>query len=204
MGEVTDDDRTTSPIDVRRRRKQANLDAMVDSATHLFASVGYAGTTMEAVAAGAGMSVQSVYFAFHTKADLLRAAVERSTPQPSPRAVGHDPDHALAGLVEDAVRSLEATGALALAASAASRGDEAVAGVREWQDERRERAASALVNQVRALRPLADGVTARRVVDVVYGLLSPQLHAVLVRERGWSSKRYAAWATDAIGRALWG
>jgi hypothetical protein len=42
------------------------------------------------------------------------------------------------------------------------------------------------------------------VSDVVYGLLSPQLHALMVHERGWSPKRYAGWATDAIGRALWG
>jgi AcrR family transcriptional regulator len=192
------------PIDERRRRKQANRDAMIDSAARLFASVGYAGTTMEGVAAGAGMSVQSVYFAFHTKADLLRAAFDRTTPEPTIASPDQGPDRTLAGVVEDAVRSLEATGALALAASAAAPGDEAVAQVREWYDERRAHAAAGLVNRLRAQRPLAPGVTTRRVVDVVYGLLSPQLHAVLVRERGWSSKRYAAWATDAIGRALWG
>ena len=39
---------------------------------------------------------------------------------------------------------------------------------------------------------------------MVYGLLSPQLHALLVRERGWTTKRYAAWSAEAIGRALWG
>ena len=31
----------------------------------------------------------------------------------------------------------------------------------------------------------------RRVSDVVYGLLSPQLYALMVHDRGWSPKRYA-------------
>jgi AcrR family transcriptional regulator len=177
---------------------------MVESATRLFAGVGFAGTTMEAVAAGAGMSVQSVYFAFHSKADLLRAALDRATPETTTLAGDQGPDRALGSLVEDAVRSLDATGSLSLAAAAAAPGDEAVARVRDSDDERRDRTAAALVNRLRAMRPLAPGVTTRRATDVVYGLLSPQLHAVLVSERGWTSKRYAAWATDAIGRALWG
>ena len=39
---------------------------------------------------------------------------------------------------------------------------------------------------------------------MVYGLLSPQLYALMVQERGWTPKRYAGWAAEAIRRALWG
>jgi AcrR family transcriptional regulator len=200
---MLDDAPVQRPIDARRRRKQANRDAMVDAASGLFASVGYAATTMEAVATGSGMSVQSVYFAFHTKANLLLAALDRAAPQPSPRIAETDPERALVLLVEDAVRSLEATGPLALAAAAAP-GDPAVEEVRVRHDRQRAQAAHGLVQDLRNRRPLARGVTARRVTDVVYALLSPQLHALLVRERGWTTKRYAAWSADAIGRALWG
>ena len=154
---------------------------MVRSATDMFTRVGYAGTTMEGIAAGAGMSVQSVYFAFHTKANLLQAAIDAATPEPDPRPMETDPDRALAELVDEACRLLGTTGPLALAA-----------------------AASDLVARLRSRRPPAIGVTSRRASDVVYGLLSPQLHTLLVHERGWSPKRYAGWAADAIGRALWG
>jgi AcrR family transcriptional regulator len=198
-----DDDRVQRPIDAKRQRKQANRDAMVDAASGLFASVGYAATTMDAVASSSGMSVQSVYFTFHTKANLLLAALDRAAPQPSPRITETDPDRALVILVEDAVRSLEATGPLALAAAAAAPGDAAVDEVRVRHDRQRAQAALDLVHHLRNRRPLARGVTARRVTDVVYGLLSPQLHSILVRERGWTTKRYAAWSADAIGRALW-
>jgi AcrR family transcriptional regulator len=177
---------------------------MVDAAAGLFASVGYAATTMEAVAARSGMSVQGVYFAFHTKANLLRAALERATPPRTPRPTAADPDEALVLLVEDAVRTLEAAGPLALAAASAAPGDPAVEEVRAGHDGRRAQAAADLVHHLRGRRPLAQGVTPRRAVDVVYGLLSPQLYALLVLERGWKPKRYAGWCADAVGRALWG
>jgi AcrR family transcriptional regulator len=98
----------------RAQQKQANRRAMTDAATQLFASAGYAGTTMEAVAVASGMSVQGVYFAFQTKANLLRAAVEAATPVRPHRADESDPDVLLRGLVDDAAAVLDATGALAL------------------------------------------------------------------------------------------
>lgn len=201
---MADPEAPPRPIDARRQRRQANRDAMVDAAAGLFASVGYAATTMDAVAARSDMSVQSVYFAFHTKANLLRAALERATPQRSPRPDGADPDQALVLLVEDAVRSLQAVGPLALTAAAAAPGDPDVEEVRAAHDGQRAQAAVDLVHHLRSRRPLAPGVTPRKVVDVVYGLLSPQLHALLVRERGWTPRRYAGWCADAIARALWG
>ena len=177
---------------------------MVRSATDLFTRIGYAGTTMEGVAAGAGMSVQSVYFAFHTKANLLQAAIDAATPGPDPRSMETDPDLALAESVDEACRLLGSTGPLALAAAAAGPRDEAADEVLRRYETARSKAASDLVGRLRSKRPLAIGVTTRRSSDVVYGLLSPQLHALMVHDRGWSPKRYAGWAADAIGRALWG
>jgi AcrR family transcriptional regulator len=178
--------------------------AMIDAAAGLFSSVGFAATTMEAVAKGSGMSVQSVYFAFHSKANLLQATLYRAVPPSPSRVTEQDPDLALVLLVEDAVRALDASGALALAAATAAPGDPAVAAVWGLVERQRARAATDLVGQLRERRPLAAGVTVRRASDVVYAMLSPQLHALLVQERGWSSRRYAGWCADAIGRALWG
>jgi AcrR family transcriptional regulator len=192
------------PLEVKRERAQRNRQAMVDAAARLFATVGYAGTTMESVADGSGMSVQSVYFAFHTKANLLQAALDAAGPPSARRLDEQDPDRALALLVDQAGRRLEATAALALAAAAAAPGDEAAREVHAGYEAARSRAATQLVHQLRNLRPLAPGVTARKVSDVVFGLLSPQLWVLLVRDRGWSANRYVAWSADAIGRALWG
>jgi AcrR family transcriptional regulator len=188
----------------RAQQKHANRRAMTDAAARLFASAGYSGTTIEAVAAESGMSAQGVYFAFQNKANLLLASVEAALPEPRERDRVREPDQVLVRLVEEATAGLDATGAMALAISSAPPSDTAAAEVHARLEAARSRQARALVQQLRALRPLAPGVTARRVSDVVFALLSPQLHAVLVRDRGWSSSRYAAWVADAIGRALWG
>ncbi len=188
----------------RAQQKQANRRAMTDAARQLFASDGYAGTTMEAVALASGMSVQGVYFAFQNKANLLQAAVDAAAPVRPQRVEQSDPDLLLRGLVDDATAALDSTGAMALAVASAPPADRAAAEVHRHLQELQSRQAAGLVQQVRALRPLGPGVTARRATDVTFGLLSPQLHAVLVRDRGWSSKRYAGWGAAVIGRALWG
>jgi AcrR family transcriptional regulator len=188
----------------RAQHKQENRRAMTDAATELFASEGYAGTTMEAVAQASGMSVQGVYFAFQTKANLLQAAVEAAGPVRPERSDEPDPDLLLRRLVDDAAAGLHATGALALAVAAAPPADRAVADLHRRLQDLRSGEARAIVQRARARRPLATGVTAKRVSDVVFALLSPQMHALLVRDRGWSTRRYAAWTADAIGRALWG
>jgi hypothetical protein len=150
------------------------------------------------------MSVQGVYFAFQTKANLLQAAVDAAAPVHPEGADESDPDLLLRRLVDDAAAGLDATGALALAVASAPPADRAAVEVHRGLQEARSRRAAGVVQQVRALRPLAPGVTAKRVSDVVFALLSPQMHALLVRDRGWSTRRYAAWAAGAIGRALWG
>ncbi len=177
---------------------------MTEAATRLFASSGYAGTTMEAVARESGMSVQGVYFAFQTKANLLEAAHDAAMPDRPRRTATTDPDQALRLLVEDTCEVLDRTWALRLAIASAAPGDAAAAEVHQRLEDQRSRQAGALVQQLRAVRALAPGVTVRRASDVVFALLSPQLHAVLVRDRGWSTKRYAGWAAEAVGRALWG
>jgi AcrR family transcriptional regulator len=181
---------------------------MVSAATALFTSSGFAGTTMEDGAKASSMSVQSVYFAFHHKAALLQAALDAAVaalpPSGVPTSVAGDPEGTLAALVEHACAGLTTTGPLALAAAAGAPGDPGVAEVLARVERRRSEAATALVQRLRTERPLARGVTPRRVSDVVYGVLSPELHELLVGRRGWTRRRFAGWAAGTIARALWG
>src|SRR5688572_15422015 len=63
------------PYDSPRRRAQAAATRrdILEAARRLFAERGYAATTMEAVAAEAGVALKTVYVAFETKSGLLRA-----------------------------------------------------------------------------------------------------------------------------------
>src|SRR3954451_12480480 len=61
--------------DSSRRRAQAAATRVdiLDAAQRRFEQSGYAGTTMEAIAAEAGVALKTVYVAFETKSGLLRA-----------------------------------------------------------------------------------------------------------------------------------
>jgi AcrR family transcriptional regulator len=61
----------------RKARAAATRQRIIESAHRLFLEQGYAATTMPAVAAASGVAVQTVYFIFRTKGDLLHAVFER-------------------------------------------------------------------------------------------------------------------------------
>src|SRR3989442_5955620 len=58
-----------------RRQEQAasTRSSILEAAQRLFEEQGYAATTMEAIAAEAGVALKTVYVAFATKSGLLRA-----------------------------------------------------------------------------------------------------------------------------------
>src|SRR5947209_3194055 len=74
MAAVKSTDGSTPPS--RKERAAATRRRMMEAAYRVFSERGYAKTTMEAVAAEAGVATQTVYFTFHTKAALLQAAYE--------------------------------------------------------------------------------------------------------------------------------
>ena len=56
-----------------RSRRPRHARSILDAAQRLFERQGYAATTMEAIAAEAGVALKTVYLAFATKSGLLRA-----------------------------------------------------------------------------------------------------------------------------------
>ena len=65
--------------DVKRLRgakTRATQRKIVDAATDLFVTEGYNGTTLEQIAARAGVAVQTVYFHFGNKRSVLKQAVD--------------------------------------------------------------------------------------------------------------------------------
>src|SRR6188472_414189 len=65
-------------MDGRRQRSRLTRRRVVDAATRLFVDRGYVATTIEDVASGAGVAVQTVYYVFGTKPNLLAAVLDAS------------------------------------------------------------------------------------------------------------------------------
>src|SRR5216683_1992409 len=57
----------------RRQQAAATRKEILEAARRLFEQQGYAGTTMAAIAAGAGVALKTVYVVFETKSGVLRA-----------------------------------------------------------------------------------------------------------------------------------
>jgi AcrR family transcriptional regulator len=55
----------------RQEQAAATRDRIADAARRLFASTGYGTTTMDAIAAEAGVAVRTVYSAFGAKREIL-------------------------------------------------------------------------------------------------------------------------------------
>lgn len=201
-----------SPQQRRSLRVTANRKRMITAAIELFATLGYRATTMDAVAAASQMSVQSVYFNFHNKANLLQAAFDLAASEsgmPPPvtawyRAAAREPnaDTALQKFVEGNCRILRTTGPLTLAASAGH--DSSTSAIYERNEELRRGVLADMTDQLAMKRPLRDRLSIDRAADVVFGLISPQLYGLLTTTRGWTHDDFVAWLIEAIGRELWG
>ncbi len=66
----------TTQFPIREQRKQRSRQALIDAAGRLFACRGFEATTLEDIAAAAGLHVQTLYRHFPNKAELA-AAVDR-------------------------------------------------------------------------------------------------------------------------------
>jgi AcrR family transcriptional regulator len=202
--------------DSRGRQEQAGRTrwAMLQAARRLFLDQGYAATTMPAVAAAAGVSVQSVYKAFGNKPALLKAVFDvaiAGDDEPVPvlqrEALGRvraepDPYRKLSLYGEFVAEVTPRHVPIQLLARAAATADPGAAGV--WDQLRAERLAG-LTLFARALHQdghLRPGVSVDEARDLLWTYNSPELYELLVLQRGWTPQRYGRWLADALTAAL--
>ncbi len=188
---------------------------ILDAAYRCFVEQGYPGTTMAAVARAAGVSPQTVYNAFTSKAALLKAVYDVTLvgdDEPVPFAqrpevaqvyARTDPREFLAGyaglgrLLLGRLRAL-----LRAIAEGAAAGDPDLRELLVTID--RERlVGTGMVAGVLAERGwLRPGVTEDQARDTIWALNSFQIVDLLVGERGWTIEEYTAWVADIWARAL--
>ncbi len=200
----------------RRAKAEHTRARVIEAATRLFLERGYAGTTIPAIAAEAGVALQTVYRAAPGKAGLLDAAVQAAVAGGAGRAqVPVDERPAISAIIDetDPRRQLQLYAATqpgvwgrvgpllrVLDAAAASEPD--------LQRLQREHALTrrtglgrfaALLESRGALRP---GLTADRAADIIWTLCAQANHDALIHSRGWSVDEYVAWLTRTLHDAL--
>jgi len=200
----------------RRERAQATRLKITTAASALFRERGYAGTTMADVARAAGVAVQTVYFVFHTKTDLLKGVYElavmgeddpaRPDMQDWYRQAVAEPDVAQAVrlVVEGTGEIVGRVAPLDLAVRAAAAVDADAAGFLAWNEDYRAQGYREMVKFLYAKQPLRAGLTEAQATDVMLFLASPGAYRALVTERGWTHTQWVAWTSAVLAEQLFG
>jgi len=186
---------------------------MLEAALALFAEQGYRATTMGEIAARAGVAVQTVYFTFHTKDELLQAVQDRAVlgddvvpPHEQPWFVAMLQAERIADSVRhfvDGNAGICARVAPLVPAMHEVSSDPAGAVWRRSEDLRRD-GYSSIVAGWEAKARLRAGLDPARAVDLLLVLAGPDVYRQLVVERGWTHHAYAAWLTAALLHELFG
>jgi AcrR family transcriptional regulator len=198
-----------------RREAQARETrrGIVRAATTLFRERGYPRTTIAAVAEAAGVSGDTVYKAFGTKAALLKVVMDVTIggddeevavlDRPGPQRVmaETDPRRALERFAADISARVEAVRPVDDMLVGASHVDPAARELRDdLQGRQRREAMTAVADRLAGLGPLALGRDAA--AATLWALTSPEVHRLLRDTWGWDEARYADWLRDVLRRTL--
>ncbi len=190
----------------RQEQAAATRDRIAEAARRLFATAGYGSTSMEAIAAEAGVAVRTVYSAFGAKREILSLICERWLAQARAREravevfAEPDPFHRLRGAASwlsglyaagfDVVMIFEA----ALDESPETRAllRSKLAGRNEVMDAM----IASLGDHLHVPLPEAQAV--------YRALAAPGVYRELVDESGWTPDKFERWLADALQRHLLG
>ena len=196
------------------QRSRETRRRIVAAARDLFTEHGYGATTLQEVADRAGVAVQTIYFVFGNKRSLLKEVVDTSIAGDDEPVATMDRDwfraavaartaqEQLRELIHGTGQIIERTAPVMEVVRTAMAIDPEVAA--EWPQDRDPRytvhaaAAAALVAKPGARA----GISAGHAADVLYGILSPELYLLLVRDRDWAPAQWEAWAYATLAAQL--
>jgi AcrR family transcriptional regulator len=203
------------PYDSPRRRAQAAATrlAILEAAEPLFEQHGYVGTSVAEIADAAGVALKTVYAVFGTKAEVLRALWNlriRGDDEPAPLAERQwyrdllaEPDaRRRLGLVARNARVIrERTGALPEIVRLAAPAEKEIAALwGRFQRDLYDVGSRGIAESLERDGALA--VDVETATDLLWTFLHPDLHQLLVRQRGWAPERYEEWLADTLRRQL--
>lgn len=182
--------------------------AVLAAASTLFATKGYAATTMSAIASDAGVAVDTVYAAVGSKPQLLRTLIETavsgtSGPLP-PEQRAWVREIQAASTAQEKLRLYARTvrqihdrmgPLLVVLREAAERSDE-LAELASTLRTRRADNMRRFAREVASTGELRPGLTVEEMADVVWAMNSAEFYSLLVRERGWTPDQYETWLAD--------
>jgi AcrR family transcriptional regulator len=212
---VTQDKPTRSYRSSRRDAEaQRTRRRILEAAGAAFVAGGYAGATIRAIAAEAGVSVPMVELLFGTKARLLKAAIDvaiagddqavpvldRSWTSAALAAGSADEFLSVVARVIGAAQARSA--GLVLAAFEGSSKDPELAELTAQMIRQRAITAGWIVDRLADTADLREELTRQDAADTMWLLMEPAVFDRLVRHRHWTVDRYQDWFARTARRLL--
>jgi AcrR family transcriptional regulator len=185
------------------------------AAHELFVAQGYEATTVEQIAARAGVSKPTVFTSVGSKQALLKVVREVAMagddePVPVPQRPGVQRILAAPGAAEAVVAvAAHVTQLVARYADveevlrgAAAGEDPELRALWEMGEQQRRAGAALLLGLVSSEGPLRPRLSAERAADVLSHLMAPDGYRRLVHECGWSDEEYAVWLAEVVAAQL--
>jgi AcrR family transcriptional regulator len=178
---------------------------IVDAAAALFVDRGYAGTTIDAVAARAGVSRRTVFASAGSKVELLKTAWDWAVvgddqpiavadrPEVARMRQERDPDTLVELWVDQVLRVGARVGQLAWVLARAVDVDPEAAVLQERIDVERRAGAAMFVGGLAAIDGLRADVSEQEGADMAWVLMNPLFVRRLREDRQWTDGQVRAW-----------
>ena len=198
----------------RREQARATRHAMIETARALFIERGYVATTIDAIAARANVSPETVYSTFGTKRSLLSELVYvtiaggDNAPAVHEQAwveeMRQEPDRRrrLQILARNGRSILERRAAIDEVVHGAVGADPEIAALWERGKDQRFAGQRELLRIVAGSTTLRDGLDLESGAEILFAIGSPEIYRLLVVDRGWSDGRFEQWYGDTLVRLL--
>lgn len=199
---------------VRDAQAKETRTAIVAAASTLFAQRGYVATSINEIAAQAGVSRATVFNAVGGKPELLIRAYRTAVRGPEPdiplgrqersrRILAEpDPHRLLTGYAAVVTEAAPRIAPLYEAVRAAAHADPEAAELWERLTGERRYGAKRVVRALAHLGPLSKGLNTSTATDLLWLLNDPALYHLLVVERRWPKRRFRLWLTDTMHSQL--
>jgi AcrR family transcriptional regulator len=195
-------------VDGRHARSQRTSQRVLEAARELFLDHGYSQTTIDAIAARAGVTGQTVLNQFGTKCEVLAAVIDQAVvgdtePLPLRERAWFTPSEdeptaeAFARFAATMTAILARVAPVYDVVHCASALPEVKQLLRESR--RRRRADQRyLIGVLAAAGHLRHDLDTDQAADIVYGLVNEDVYLLFTVDRRWSRRRFSSWLTDTL------
>ena len=194
----------------RREKAQATRMAIIRAAQEEFVENGFHGATITAIAKRAGVAPQTVYFVFHTKAELISAVIDTAvmgeedptapeeTPWFAAMLAEPNPAECVRMFVRGAGEVYARASFIGEVLHAAALTDEEVRSTHEHHEELRHTGYREVVAMLAEKGELRSGLTIDTATDVFMTVYGDSTYTMLRTERGWSHEQVIDWLCDVL------